>query len=413
MIKSYLSLAVKVLLRRKFFTFISLFGIAFTLMVLTLATAMVDHVFSAAAPQSRLERTLFVTRLEMKGKDNTVRSSPGFGFLDATVRNLPGAERVSLFTSGSEVVSYAGGKKLHFTLKRTDGEFWKILDFDFIEGGPFTGEDDKSGSRVAVINAAMRDRLFGGSSAVGKTIEAGGHAFRVVGVVKDVPIMRFIPFADVWVPTGTEPSTDYRSQFMGDFRAMILATDLSRLPSIKAEFASRVAALQPPDPKTFKTLNTGADTLFEAVSRETIPGQDEAEHGLLLKTLFVVFSVLFMALPALNLVNLNLSRILERASEIGIRKAFGASSRTLVGQFLVENVVLTLFGAAIAWIFSAVILRAVNASGVVPYAEFRMNARILAYGVAVALFFGALSGIYPAWRMSRMHPVQALRRRSS
>ena len=51
-----------------------------------------------------------------------------------------------------------------------------------------------------------------------------------------------------------------------------------------------------------------------------------------------------MLLPAINLVNLNVSRILERASEIGVRKAFGASSRTLVGQFVVENVVLTLVG---------------------------------------------------------------------
>ena len=45
-----------------------------------------------------------------------------------------------------------------------------------------------------------------------------------------------------------------------------------------------------------------------------------------------------MLLPAVNLVNLNVSRIMERASEIGVRKAFGASSRALVGQFVVENV---------------------------------------------------------------------------
>ena len=57
-----------------------------------------------------------------------------------------------------------------------------------------------------------------------------------------------------------------------------------------------------------------------------------------------------MLLPAVNLVNLNASRIMERASEIGVRKAFGASSRTLVGQFVVENVVLTLIGAALGFV---------------------------------------------------------------
>ncbi len=413
MLRSYLDLAIKVLLRRKFFTFISLFGIAFTLLVLTLATALLDHVFSAGAPQSRLNRTLFVSRVEMSGEHSVERSSPGFGFLDATVRNLPGAERVSVFTRGSEVVSYAEGKKLHLTLKRTDGEFWNILDFQFVEGAPFTADDDSSGARVAVINTATRDLLFGGAPAVGRTVEAGGQSFRVVGVVRDVPTVRFIPFADVWVPTGTEPTTGYRSRFMGDFNAMILAANDGALGAIKSEFASRVARLSPPDPKVFQTISAGADTLFESVSRELVPGKQEAAHGVLLKGILIALAILFMTLPALNLVNVNLSRILERASEIGIRKAFGASSRALVGQFLVENVVLTLFGAAIAWILSAVALRAVNQSGLVPYAEFHMNVRILAYGVLVALFFGALSGIYPAWRMSRMHPVEALRRRSS
>ena len=412
MLTSYLDLAIKVLLRRKFFTFISLFAIAFTLLVLTLTTALLDHIFSAASPQSRLGRTLFVTRLEMSGENSIQRGSPGFGFLDATLRHLPGVERVSVFTRGSEVVSYASGKKLHLTLKRTDGEFWQILDFDFVEGGPFTGDDDASGARVAVINVATRDLLFGGASALGRSVEAGGQDFRVVGVVKDVPIVRFLPFADVWVPIGTEPTTAYRSQFMGDFGAMILAADGGARPAIQAEFASRVAQLPPPDPKMFQSLYAGADTLFEAVSREAIPGKHEDQHGLLLKAVLIALTVLFMTLPALNLVNVNLSRILERASEIGIRKAFGASSRALVGQFLVENLVLTLIGAGIAWILSAAALRAVNQSGIVPYAEFHLNLRILAYGVLVALFFGALSGIYPAWRMSRMHPVQALRRRA-
>ena len=60
-----------------------------------------------------------------------------------------------------------------------------------------------------------------------------------------------------------------------------------------------------------------------------------------------------MLLPTLNLVNINISRIMERASEIGVRKAFGASSRTLVGQFVVENIILTLVGGAFGLVLSA------------------------------------------------------------
>ena len=76
--------------------------------------------------------------------------------------------------------------------------------------------------------------------------------------------------------------------------------------------------------------------------------------------------LLFALLPAVNLVNLNMSRIMERASEIGVRKAFGASSRTLVGQFIVENVVLSLVGGGLGFAASVFVLEAVNRSGLVP-----------------------------------------------
>jgi putative ABC transport system permease protein len=132
-------------------------------------------------------------------------------------------------------------------------------------------------------------------------------------------------------------------------------------------------------------------------------------YGDKLRLALVIGAALFMLLPAVNLINLNTSRILERASEIGVRKAFGASSWTLVGQFIVENLVLTLVGAAVGFLLAAWLLGVVNGSGLIQYAELRLNYRIFLWGVVLAVAFGLLSGVYPAWRMSRLHPVQALK----
>ena len=126
-----------------------------------------------------------------------------------------------------------------------------------------------------------------------------------------------------------------------------------------------------------------------------------------------VLAVLFMALPAINLVNINLSRILDRSSEIGVRKAFGATSRTLVAQFVAENVMLTLIGGAVALVVAILVLAAINASGVIPYARLSVNPRVLFWGLVAAIFFGVFSGVYPAWRMSRLHPAEALRGHAS
>jgi putative ABC transport system permease protein len=100
---------------------------------------------------------------------------------------------------------------------------------------------------------------------------------------------------------------------------------------------------------------------------------------------------------------------MERASEIGVRKAFGASSRQLVRQFVVENLVLTLMGGAIGFVLSHLLLAAVARNGWWFYDAFTMNYRVFALGLLATVAFGLVSGMYPAWRMSRLHPAQALR----
>lgn len=418
MIKNYFKVALKVLGRRKFFTFISLFGISITLLVLLVATAMLDYVFAARTPEVHADRMLGVYDLSMEGDGNIWGSPPGYAFLERTVRpleKLPNVERISYVTGGITVASYLNGRKIESTLRRTDGDFWRVLGFDFLEGGPFTVADNENGRFVAVINETTRKRFFEGRPAVGRTIEADGQRFRVVGVVRDVPVLRYGSSADLWVPVTSAKTSAYKQEWMGNFYALILARSRADLPAIKAEFQSRLreAEKQLPDPKNYKTLVTGADTLFEGAARLFIPARATVNPANRLRAVLLVLMLGFMLLPTINLVNINLSRILDRASEIGVRRAFGASSRTLVGQFLVENVVLTLIGAAIGLALAAAVLRAFNVSGLIPHTQFQLNFRIFLYGLAIALFFGLFSGVYPAWRMSKLHPVQALRGRSA
>jgi len=119
--------------------------------------------------------------------------------------------------------------------------------------------------------------------------------------------------------------------------------------------------------------------------------------------------LLFMALPALNLINLNTGRILERSSEIGVRKAFGASSRQLVWQFVVENVQLCLVGGVLGLLFAKLALAWLESSALIPYLKVDVNLAVFGWGLLLAIVFGLLSGVIPAWKMSRLHPVQALK----
>jgi putative ABC transport system permease protein len=416
---STFKVALRGLARRKFFTFISLFGIAFTLLMILVVSSLVDHSVGPHPPETRVDRSLYVTEMRLKGPNWTNTSGAGYGFLDAEVRDLPGAERVSFYTMPSQAVSYVDGRKLKSFLKRTDAAFWTILDFEFLEGGPLTAEDDRNVNFVAVINQSTRDRFFGGQSAVGKTLELAGQRFRVAGVVRDVPSTRWLIFADVWVPIATMKGDSWRKDTLGGFGAVVLAKDRRDFPALQAEFQSRLRRHPIADPAHFTRLDGSLDTLFGSVARFVfdIPSDIDAPAGLSaaakLRIGMIVAAILFMALPAINLVNINLSRILDRASEIGVRKAFGATSRGLVAQFVAENVVLTLIGGAVAVVLALVVLAGINASGLIPYARLSVNPRVLFWGLCAALFFGVISGVYPAWRMSRLHPADALRGHTS
>ena len=412
MIRHYLLLSLKVFARRKFFTFVSLFGISFTLIVLMLASALIDHAVAPFPPEVHQDRTLGIYFTTMSSDHWRRNGGAGFKLLDGYMRNIPGVERMSIVTYPNGAFSYLNGTRVKSYLKGTDGEFWRIMRFDFIEGAPFTTADLDAHRTVAVINESTRRRFFGdGVKALGRTIEVNEQRFRVIGVVRDVPILRFVPFADVWVPYTTDRSDSYRQEIVGDMMGLFLARSSADLRAIQSEVQSRAQRVPVDDPKLFTKVIAHAETLFDTAARVVTTGGDaEVDNpGRRLSLALAMLALLFMVLPAVNLVNLNVSRIMERASEIGVRKSFGASSVVLVGQFLVENVALTLIGGAIGLLLSVWLLWIVNGSGLILYADLRMNYRIFVAGVAFALFFGTVSGVYPAWRMSRLNPVQALK----
>ncbi len=407
MLKNYLKIAFKVFLRRKFFTFISLFGIALTLIVLVVAVALWDHVFGPQPPETNADRLITLYFVNARGPQGASTNGPaGYMFHDRYVRTLKEPERISVHGIFLPTISYRNGAEIKSWLKNVDGEFWNVFRFNFLEGTPFTSQDEKNGNRVAVINETTRRRFFGNASAVGQVIELDRQNFRVVGVVSDVPMLRFTSFADAWVPISTRKSMQYKTEFEnGMFFSTILAKSPTDIPKIQEEFKGMLTRIEYPDPKYINQLRGQPNTLLQTVSEELAQGY--------LTAAVLVAMILFMCLPTINLININVSRIRERSSEIGVRKAFGASSLTLVGQFVVENVVLTLLGGVLAFGGSQLVLRAINKSDWIPYAQLTLNPRIFLCGLLIAVFFGLFSGVYPAWKMSRLHPVEALRGRES
>jgi putative ABC transport system permease protein len=160
------------------------------------------------------------------------------------------------------------------------------------------------------------------------------------------------------------------------------------------------------------TIVCSAETYMRSLTRDLVGGTNDSDNGLrMFFTIVLIFAFLFMLLPALNLVNINVSRIMERASEIGIRKAFGASAGTLTVQFVIENVILTIIGGGVALVLSSLVIAYLNRTGVgpIPNLSLTINWTVLGVALGLSLFFGLMSGVIPAFRMAKLPVAEALK----
>ena len=415
MLKNYLIISFKVLMRRKFYTFISLFGISFALMVLMVLFALYENAFGNIPPQSKNDRILTTTYVKFGWKNFFRISSPGYKLLKdyLKVHTLPRIEGASIISSRDNVDLLFHDRAINVSLKRTDADFWKIFDFRFLEGRPLTADDEKNSNYVAVISESIQKKIFGSKDPLDAFIELEGRPFRIVGVVPDVPALCDRPYADVWVPLSTAKTKAYLEDgVFGDFGAVVLAQKREDIPLIKKEYSERLQRLDYPAPERWSYAKGRLETVRELGARSILNKQGRLDKTYLdqFRVILLIGITIFIFLPTINLVNINLSRILERSSEIGVRRAFGASSRILVAQFVFENILLTLIGGILAFGLSWGIIQVFNMVDTIPYNNLRFNFLIFFYGLTLTILFGVVSGVYPAWKMSSLHPVAALRR---
>lgn len=407
MLRNYFKIAIAVLKRRKFFTLISLFGISFTLTILMVMAAYIDKVVNDDYPDRKRARSLYINSIEETGKNAMNGGALTFYFLNHYARGLKTPVKVAISSGVNGTNTYINSKKIAINYKYTNADFWEVTDYDFIEGKPFSPQQVENGEHVAVISEDARREYFGDQPSVtGKYIEADNVQYRVCGVVRNVPVTLYMLYSDIYLPY-TVSKTDYRNNkaYRGDYTGILLAADKSDLPKMKREYEQMVDRL-PMSSKEYTHIYSHADSFITGYVRTGNENSSGLAYALTAIGIFVLF---VMLLPTLNLVNINLTRIMERSSEIGVRKAFGASSRTLVYQFLVENLILTIIGGAIGVLLSLIALQLINRANLIPNLQLSLNVTVLWIALLICLVFGLLSGVYPAWRMSRLNVVNALK----
>ena len=415
MLKNYLKITVAVLLRRKFYTIISLFGISVTLLVMIVLAGFLDYFFAANYPDVNRDRSMYISYLVMRSSKTPgifSGSDLSLYFIQKYVMKLQTPEKIAIVSRPELLTFYFKNKKTKTAIKTTDGNFWEVTKFDFLEGKPYTQQSIENNESVIVINDNMRDEYFGkGVSCVGKKIEIRGAMYRVEGVVRGCPTTSFDVAADIYKPYQKEKKGLEGDGLWGTFTVIIVAKNKEDLPKIVTEWADIIARVKPPKgDETHDIIEASIDPFFNYFMSNYGPMfVDHKGQRTIFYSALVIFFVLFMSLPAINLVNINLNRMMDRCSEIGVRKAFGASSKSLVGQFVLENIFLTILGGFIAIILAMLFFHYFNQSNIVPYSDMHINWTVALIAFSLSFFFGLVSGVFPAWKTSKLQIVEALK----
>ncbi len=409
MFRNYLKMALKVLKRRKFYTFISMFGITLTLAILLIVSAFWEHLVGQSAPEVNMDRSLVVFRMKLEGKEGwTQTAATSTYFFDKYVSKLQTPVMMSFYSLPSSVNSFVEGQKISLDQKFADANFWKVMQHQFIEGRPYTEDEVAQRARVGVISREIKEQLFGQETALGKEVKIDQDRYKVIGVIENTPITRLHSYGGLILPITLYKGYGKGTDYTGEFVATLVAKDKESVKAMQEEYEAMARQVENPDPATVAAVHSNADSYLGGFSRMFLGNEGDAGLTKLYTILFGL-AFMFMLLPTVNLMNINISRIMERASEIGVRKAFGASSAALILQFVLENLVLTLLCGVLAFIVAWFGLQAINSAGIFQYMVLKLNLNVLWAGMMFTIIFGLISGVYPAWRMSRLQAAEALK----
>ena len=269
--------------------------------------------------------------------------------------SLEGVEAVTAVSDADSWFVKVGNVKrpLSALVKLTDTGFWKVFDFSFIYGQPFTDADFQSGMRTAVISEDMARRVFGKGDAVGEYIKLNYTDYRVCGVVKSPSYAMKLSYAQVWLPYTCQPAyvrDNNQWGVIGPFQVAVLlpsAADADRVKLQVDEYVRKFNTLPHDD---YHLVMHGQPYLYWK-TLFYVNDMDDLDFFVIVRQMGL-WLLMLLLVPALNLSGMISSRMERRLPEMGIRKAFGATGERLFSQIVWENLLLTCLGGIMGLILS-------------------------------------------------------------
>lgn len=402
---------------------ISILGTAFAITMIMAIVITWQTKYADLEPEVNRNRCLYFSAMHLQKKDNknwNTFGSSSAAFMKDCVQPLSEVEACTAFNAAHvALVSLTdGSNRVKVDVLDTDPGFWKVFSMRFIAGRGFTDADWGGEVKAIVISASTARKVFGTTDVVGKSLLLNREEARIVGVVKDVSVTARDAYAQVWsmYPVGELTATSLWA-YTNDKKVAALARTPDDFPAIKQGVEKRVKDINEAQNEWKLDIMEQPDNIVAHVNHVW------ANIGPDLPMLYLQYAIalfIILLVPSLNLCGLSNSRMQQRVSELGVRKAFGATKSKLIRQILNENFMLTLMGGVIGLLLSYASVYAMrtwlftNSQNIGTAGDFSLSMDALFSPLVFLLAFGfclvinLLSAGLPAWLAARRTIVDSL-----
>lgn len=390
MIIQAIKMAWKSISSNKMRSFLTMLGVIIGVMSLVVLVSLVDGTTDSVTDQISSMGSNLLTVTISDDKGNPLKLDDVAAFADEEEVAMAAAVAQSSVTASS---SYS---EEDARIYGTTGAYYDIQNLELASGRFLKSVDVTNHSNVAVINAGLAINVMGRMNVEGETICLDGVDFLIVGVLaadeNDTSTTEtyeaYIPYTSL-VRLSDEMPTDVTT-------FCVAASSDETMELAETAVQEKLLERFADDEDAFTIVNQSS--VMEAMENVTNT----------LALLLGGIAAIALLVGGIGIMNIMLVSVTERTREIGIRKAIGAGRGTIMLQFLIEALMLSLLGCMIGILMSAVTLACV---GIVSDGEmsYQLSTKVVWVAVIFSTFIGVAFGIYPANKAAKKKPIEALR----
>ncbi len=412
MLQNYFKIAYRNLLRHKGFSFINIAGLALGLTACLLIGLFVydELQYDKFLPQGERVYRVYNQQTGEKGGDFVASVPPMFGTtLEESIPEVESTVRILMLPFEANNLVEAGEKVIYEKGRfYTDPEFFQLFQLPFLYGSPERALSDPSS---VVISDEFSQRVFGNTDPVGRNVTVNKQPFIVRGVFSTkerfhLPVNFVFPMAAAELPAERMKSWGWQQ-----FYTYVKLKGGADPSAAQSKFREIVAKQVDDDTHQPHNYLPFLQPLNEVYLYSASFKYDQSIRGNITYVKALSFIAVFILLIAcFNFVNLATAKSMQRAKEVGVRKAVGASRGQLMLQFLGETVLLALISVVFSAALTSLLLPSLNAfTGKEMDFNIFTDPLLLLLLLFLTLVVGVLAGFYPAMVLSGFKPVKVLK----